>query len=89
MVVVYGDATSPNLSDLDVALDGLVATKPSNLTVDLSQTSHLDVATLRAIARRGHAVPHFDLILPPASPSSTAALSRGTPGRGGTAGQGR
>lgn len=64
ILVGHGDPKSPCLPDLEATFDGMVSGRPSNLMVDLSQTSQMDVATVRAIARRGRSVPHFDLRLP-------------------------
>ncbi len=63
-IVCYGDATARSLTELDAALDGVVAHHPSVLTVDLSATSSMDIATVRAIAECGRKVSHFDLRLP-------------------------
>ena len=65
-LVFYGEATSRCLSELDATLVEMVAREPSSLTVDLSETSSMDVATVRAIARNGRKVSHFDLRLPDA-----------------------
>lgn len=79
VVVVHGEATSPCLPELATTLDGMVASEPSNLTVDLSQTSGMDVATVRAIARRGCKVSQFDVRLPETARPSEVALPVGLP----------
>jgi len=63
-LVFYGEATSPCLPELGATLDGMVGRQPSSLTVDLSETSGMDVATVRAIAQRGRKVSQFKLRLP-------------------------
>lgn len=63
-VVVYGDASCRSLRQLDSTLEAVVARRPPRLTIDLSETTGMDVAMARTIARWGRGVAHLDLVLP-------------------------
>jgi hypothetical protein len=84
-LLLHGQVNHSTVPHLEAVLDGVVALRPSRLTVDPSETTGVSLDALVAIVRRQHEVEHFVIRLATSATSAILGLLRSSSAAAGQA----